>query len=252
MSKDSESSKHDDPQSKDFNSKDWGYEMYPERGEKFKPSIGKILQGYGRENIEKLECEESVYKCIKKSPLVKLLMGALKASGCEFDIRRHISCEICDSTVTGGYDPMLNQIVVCQNSAKGMNAVHGTLVHEMVHMFDYCKHKLDFRNHKHLACTEIRAANLAHCSYLAGLMHGTVSPIKLKQQHAECVADRATWAVAVVRKLDYVEARTIVESVFTRCYNDLEPIGRRLKPKSFDGELALSEGCLLGYDHYSV
>lgn len=36
----------------------------------------------------------------------------------------------------------------------------------MIHMFDYCTNDLDFKNVEHLACTEIRAANLAHCSFL--------------------------------------------------------------------------------------
>lgn len=80
MSSDGDS-KYDDPQSKDFNSKDWGYDMYPERSEKFKPGIGKILTGYGRENLDKIDCEENVYKCFKKSPIVKLLMGAMKSAG---------------------------------------------------------------------------------------------------------------------------------------------------------------------------
>lgn len=74
-------SKHDDPQSKDFNAKDWGYDMYPERSQKFQPGIGQILLGYGREHTEKLECEENVFKCFKKSPMVKLLMGAMKSAG---------------------------------------------------------------------------------------------------------------------------------------------------------------------------
>lgn len=26
------------------------------------------------------------------------------------DIRRHISCEVCDISVSGGYDPELNQV----------------------------------------------------------------------------------------------------------------------------------------------
>lgn len=43
-------------------------------------------------------------------PLVKLMMNALKSSGCPFDIRRHVSCEICDTSVTGGYDQELNQV----------------------------------------------------------------------------------------------------------------------------------------------
>lgn len=45
--------------------------------------------------------------------------------------------------------------------------VQGILVHEMIHMFDACKHQLDLKNIHHLACTEIRAANLTHCSFVS-------------------------------------------------------------------------------------
>lgn len=48
----------------------------------------------GTESIDKFKCEQNVYKCVMNSPLVKLMMGALKSSGCEIDIRRHISCEV--------------------------------------------------------------------------------------------------------------------------------------------------------------
>lgn len=67
--------------------------------------------------------------------------------------------------MTGGYDPHMNQIIICQNTAKSEDFVQRILTHEMVHMFDYCTNHLDFSNMKHLACTEIRAANLAHCSF---------------------------------------------------------------------------------------
>lgn len=50
-------------------------------------------------------------------------------------------------------------------------------------MFDNCRHKLDLANINHLACTEIRAANLAHCSYMSALMEGSVTPGKVKEQH---------------------------------------------------------------------
>lgn len=117
----------------------------------------------GHENVENYRCERNVYKCIQNSPLVRLMMGALKSSGCAVDIRRHISCEVCDYSVSGGYDPVLNQVVVCQNVAKNEGLVQGVLTHEMIHMFDYCNNDLDFKNLDHLACTEIRAANLTHC-----------------------------------------------------------------------------------------
>jgi inner membrane protease ATP23 len=28
------------------------------------------------------------------------------------DLRRHIACEVCDPSVSGGYDPLLNQVAV--------------------------------------------------------------------------------------------------------------------------------------------
>lgn len=63
--------------------KKWGYDLYPERkGEKYKPSWKKILFGVeGRENIDKVKCERNVFACVKNSPMVKLMMGALKSSG---------------------------------------------------------------------------------------------------------------------------------------------------------------------------
>lgn len=116
--------------------------MYPERkGEKYKPGFRKILSGEGRETTDNIKCERNVYKCVMKSPLVKLMMGALRSSGklallillphlislslsgCPIDIRRHISCEVCDESVSGGYDPITNQIVVCQNMARGQGMV---------------------------------------------------------------------------------------------------------------------------------
>lgn len=61
--------------------------------------------------------------------------------------------------------------------------IQGVLTHEMIHMFDYCRHKLDFKDVKHLACTEIRAANLAHCSFLSAMTGGTASPFSIQDQH---------------------------------------------------------------------
>ena len=61
----------------------WGYDLYPERrGGTFERHWGRFIFGLeGRENTDKLKCENKVYKCIKTSPIVKLMMGALKSSG---------------------------------------------------------------------------------------------------------------------------------------------------------------------------
>lgn len=61
--------------------------------------------------------------------------------------------------------------------------VQGVLAHEMIHMFDYCRHKMDFKNKEHLACTEIRAANLTHCGFISAMVQGDAHPFKIKAQH---------------------------------------------------------------------
>lgn len=61
--------------------------------------------------------------------------------------------------------------------------VQGVLTHEMIHMFDYCRNELDFRNMEHLACTEIRAANLTHCSFTSAWSQGDASFLKIKEAH---------------------------------------------------------------------
>ncbi|XP_018048620.1 PREDICTED: mitochondrial inner membrane protease ATP23 homolog isoform X2 [Atta colombica] len=228
----------------------WGSDMYPERrGKKFQHSWFKILLGaQGRESIDKNRCEHNVYKCIKESPIIKLMMGALRSSGCEIDIRRHISCEVCNPIVTGGYDSEFNQIIICQNSAHSEDMVRGVLLHEMIHMFDYCRNKLDVKNIDHLACTEIRAANLGHCSFMSSLLQGDSSFINIKATHQNCVKHKARLSVMAVHKVSKEVAEAAIERVFTKCYNDLEPIGRRIRRNSFDMPRAYAEGYLYGYD----
>ena len=60
----------------------WGYDLYPERKQLFQTSISKIIKMQeGREQFDKMKCEENVFECVKSSPLVKTMMGALKAAG---------------------------------------------------------------------------------------------------------------------------------------------------------------------------
>ncbi|KAH0560222.1 mitochondrial inner membrane protease ATP23 homolog [Cotesia glomerata] len=227
----------------------WGHDLYPERRKlKQKNVVNTLMMKEGKEELDKYHCEKLVYKCVKKHPLVQLMTRALKASGCPIDLRRHLSCEECDPSVTGGYDPELNQIVVCQNNSKIEGIIGSVLTHEMIHMFDYCRNNLDFKNLDHLACTEIRAANLTYCSFLSAFIDGDASPFNMKKKHQECVKRRAMLSVLAARGVTPQEATAAVERVFTRCYNDMEPIGRRIKRNTGDMDKALYEATLFGYD----
>ncbi|XP_054257299.1 mitochondrial inner membrane protease ATP23 homolog [Macrosteles quadrilineatus] len=225
----------------------WGYDLYPERKGGFKASLSQMMFGEGRLAQEKTHCEINVYNCFLRSKLVKLMVGALKSSGCDVDLRRHFACEWCGPEVNGGYDPLTNQVVICQNRTRSEKMVQGVLTHEMIHMFDYCRHKLDFRNLEHLACTEIRAANLTHCGFISAMIQGDASPFNIRAQHQECVKSKAMWSVMVARNVGMDEAKKVVDKVFPHCYNDLEPIGRRCKTRSADMSYAYSDGYFYGY-----
>ncbi|KAI9562732.1 hypothetical protein GHT06_010186 [Daphnia sinensis] len=229
----------------------WGYDLYPERrGEAAQAKWWQVaLFGAGQTKTEKTACERNVYNCFQNSPLVKLMYSALKASGCEIDLRRHIACEVCDVKVSGGYDPRLNQIVICQNVARSKGMVQGILTHEMIHMFDACRHELNFKDLNHLACTEIRAANLTHCSFLSAMTQGDASFFRIQKQHAECVKHKALGSVLAVRPdVTKEEALAVIDKVFLKCYNDLEPIGRRVRRNSADMIRAYKERGNYGYE----
>ena len=73
----------------------------------------------------------------------------------EIDVSRHIVCENCAEEVTGGYDTSKNQIIVCQNRVYTEEMTQAVIGHELIHMFDYCRAKMEFTNLEHIACSEV-------------------------------------------------------------------------------------------------
>ncbi|XP_022702111.1 mitochondrial inner membrane protease ATP23 homolog isoform X2 [Varroa jacobsoni] len=182
-----------------------GYDLFPERkGKVEKESLAKriIVGDGGRDTLTRLKCENDVATCIRNAPIVKLMLAALKSSGCEVDPKRHISCEPCNSAVTGGYDAEANQI---------------------------------------------RAANLLHCSFLSAFVQGVASPFSFSKSHENCVRYKAIQSLVAAKKLSVFEAAYNVDKVFNVCYNDLEPVGRRLRRNSQDMEKAYRDRYHNGY-----
>ncbi|XP_074646186.1 mitochondrial inner membrane protease ATP23 homolog [Tubulanus polymorphus] len=224
-----------------------GYHYYPERHEQSgKSTLSQAMEGRGAANH--VRCANNVGWCLKNNPMIKILVGAMKKHGCEIDLARHVSCENCEGRVTGGYDPETNQVVICQNNATKPSTCCSVLGHEFVHAFDACRAKVNFDNLEHLACTEIRAANLMHCSFMTAWLQGDSSVFgNIKQSHQECIKRKAVTSVIMVRNCSEEKARNVVDKVFDKCYNDMEPIGRRCRRNSKDPENALTESYLYGY-----
>ncbi|OWF51300.1 mitochondrial inner membrane protease ATP23 homolog [Mizuhopecten yessoensis] len=216
---------------------DYAYKWFPDRG-KERTSFQKIR--YGRQSSS---CYRRITNCMQKDRTIALIVNALNSYGCKFD-RRHISCETCNEG-QAAYDFRARQVVFCQNKVKS-SGYCGILAHELIHAFDDCRAKVDYKNVDHIACTEIRAANLTQCDFFNGLVCGVVTPGLDKSQQA-CVRGHAMYSLMMSRNLSKEKALEAIDRVWDRCYNDLEPIGRRYKPNKEDRSIASHEARKFGF-----
>ncbi|MEE6480736.1 hypothetical protein FKM82_012658 [Ascaphus truei] len=143
---------------KKLEDEDHGYHLFPERhsGEGKKGLLAKSLFTFNH------KCQVMLRIALDTSPYAKLLMDAMKQSGCTVYKDRHFSCEECDGSVSGGFDAATSEIVLCQNNIHQQSHMNRVVTHELIHAFDHCRAHVDwFNSVRHLACSEIRAANLS-------------------------------------------------------------------------------------------
>ncbi|XP_067930215.1 mitochondrial inner membrane protease ATP23 homolog [Watersipora subatra] len=233
----------------------YGYEFFPTRDSEveipkerswYRTTIDMLSGRWGKELNRSMLCQFRVIKCVEENTMVKLLLDALKSRGCEFKLSRHVSCEECGSFANGGYDSINKQVVVCSNNSTKQKRVCNVLSHELIHAFDDCRAKMDLSNIEHLACTEIRAANMMHCSMTSAMAE---SPARSwgKQQQQQCVRWKARNSILSVRNVSKEEADAAVDRVFDKCYPDLEPLGRIPRDVTIDARRLYVEASLYGY-----
>uniref|UniRef100_A0A8C5CHU8 Mitochondrial inner membrane protease ATP23 n=2 Tax=Gadus morhua TaxID=8049 RepID=A0A8C5CHU8_GADMO len=200
---------------------DYGYNLFPDRNTA-KSKKAFITQSLFTFNHK---CQVMLQFAMETSPYAKLLLSAMKSSGCTVYKDRHFSCEDCDGSVSGGFDANSSQIVLCQNNIHQQAHMNRVVTHELIHAFDHCRAHVDwFNNYRHLACSEIRAANLSgDCSFSSEINRFNFG---LKNHRQECVRGRALRSILAVRKISHEEAGKIVDEVFDSCFNDTAPFGR--------------------------
>merc|ERR1712098_922760 len=211
--------------------------------------MGERATGSGHHRSLKVSCERECIFNVTSMPMVQHMVSALRTAGCEVDLTRHISCDMCQSGSriehAGGYDPALNQVFVCCNNATNSGLVHGALVRNLIQMFDNCVNKYNFNDVRHLACSEVRKANLANCQFLTSLTRPDAN-FAVFGQHRKCVRSVAVEALVKTKFVKEEVAGKVVDEVFDKCYADLEPIGRRAR-NADDIQRAENEKFLFGY-----
>jgi len=179
-------------------------DLYPERrGKLVNPTVLEKVGGAGYPEVMISKCENRVIENVESSPMIRHMLAALKSSGCPVDITKNISCEMCqkgnDIQHYGNYDEKFNQVFLCANNINNdVGKVHGALLRQLFYMFDRCVNKYDFNNPDHLACTEIRKANLANCNYMA-YMWTNGANFAVRREHENCVKLKAFESLVKLR-----------------------------------------------------
>uniref|UniRef100_A0A4W2EBJ5 Mitochondrial inner membrane protease ATP23 n=2 Tax=Bos TaxID=9903 RepID=A0A4W2EBJ5_BOBOX len=205
-----------------------GCQVFSERLAQGKPQQG-FLSSFFTNNQK---CQLMLLKTLATNPYVKLLLDAMKHSGwwCWWWLAAFSPGRPCSLRTSSALTPHLwlhhsPQIVLCQNNIRNQAHMNRVVTHELIHAFDHCRAHVNwFTNVRHLACSEVRAANLSgDCSFLNEIFR---LHFGLKQHHQTCVRDRAIRSILAVRNINKEVAQKAVDEVFESCFNDHEPFGR--------------------------
>jgi len=66
----------------------------------------------------------------------------------------HLQCRPCHRISAGGFSPEYG-VILCQDGFLNKKHMEDTIVHELIHMYDMAKFKVDWTNLKHQACSEV-------------------------------------------------------------------------------------------------
>ncbi|XP_057312834.1 mitochondrial inner membrane protease ATP23 homolog isoform X1 [Hydractinia symbiolongicarpus] len=174
------------------------------------------------QNQEHINCMKKANVACKFSGPVQFMLSQLKALGCEISLEnKRLLCEPCDSKLFGGFDPDAKEVILCENNLSSQEQYNTILTHELVHAYDVCRVKYDTNNLRHLACSEIRAANLSgDCSFWKE------KPTSVKAHYQTCVKRKAVESILCMKNISRGKAEQIVDSVFTECFKDTAPFSK--------------------------
>ena len=164
-------------------------------------------------------CQGFISHLYQNDPLIGCLLTAIKRSKCAFP-QEKIQCVPCPTYASGQFSPEQG-ITLCQNFIVEESHAKETLAHELVHAYDYCKYQFDALNIQHVACTEIRAANLSgDCRWMNEWMRGHFA---FRHQHLACVRRRAILSLQNLPVSQGHDIEAVVDKVLPACIADTSP-----------------------------
>lgn len=163
----------------------------------------------------------------RNSPRVTALVRKLEARGCG---ATPIVCEdIFGGAATSGAYHFERKVVIMNPSVPERFFTQHIwtrgISHELVHAYDDCRADLDRSDMRHMACTEIRAANLSgDCDFSEEFSRsGFLLDVAGRQQ--KCVRKRTLQSLAMnsANTMSKEEIEKVIDHVFPACYKDTAP-----------------------------
>ena len=164
----------------------------------------------------------------KNSPRIHSLLKKIDTLGCAL-ASDPIVCEdvFGGAPLVGAYDPSRRVVVMnpsVPESALTQSEWTRTVTHELIHAYDHCRVDFDVKSCSHVACTEVRAANLSgDCDFSVDLMRGGLRSFTMRGHQPKCVRRRAEVSLAAHPQCAALGTRDIVDDVFDACYRDTAP-----------------------------
>ena len=176
-------------------------------------------------------CETLRDKALQSNIYIRFMRDKMAELGCGTDAPQfHFACEPCDNAgVVGRFDSAGRRLQLCSDNIEKFKLssahVERTIMHELVHAYDWCRVELDPGDCDHVACTEVRAAHLSgDCDFSTELERRNVG---FKAQGAACARRRALLSVQAHPHCQGAKAEDAVDRVFEACYKDTAPFVRK-------------------------
>ena len=67
----------------------------------------------------------------------------------------NLTCHPCNKERAGGFSPELREVLLCQDGFLNKKHMEDTIVHELLHLYDHAKFKVDWSDLRHVACSEV-------------------------------------------------------------------------------------------------
>jgi inner membrane protease ATP23 len=153
--------------------------------------------------------------------MINFLLRAMDERGCRLPATFVACVPDADLPVLGGFDMDSGRVLLNSAQVRDQKTATRTILHELIHAYDACRVHLDADSCRHLACTEVRAANLSDdCSFSAELGRGNLS---FRAGQKKCVHRRAALSIRDAPACHGLAPEQVVGSVFRRCYRDTAP-----------------------------